>query len=396
MARRRTVRGVKSGNMRAMLKAFVSILAVATALGPFQLYWGSSRDSRTKPVGTAGAGSPRAEHTWIVLTPSELDPRLSRELEQMAARDQALIRVVHRSGEARRYRLRPGNLFLELREEKKAQSFFDALKREARNARLEPTDVLAREGYILEAFYPRASVPDRIRITATSPAGFHHALLRVPELLTVWPSNLDSSLNPPVQAVRVDKNRTQAVLSDFPSFPVRGIVEGFYGRPWSHQDRLEVLRFEGQQAMNVYYYAPKDDPYHRTLWQEPYPPQEMSRLSELAETARRNFVDFCFAISPGLSMRYSSDEDFSVLVRKLDSVARLGVSCIALFLDDVPPELQDPQDQSRFKTLAQAHAYVVNKLYEHLKSRWPDARLTFTPTTYTNEWGSRDYIKELV
>ena len=38
---------------------------------------------------------------------------------------------------------------------------------------------------------------------------------------------------------------------------------------------------------------------------------------------------------------------------------------------------------------------MVNKLYEHLKSQSAENRLTVTPTVYTNEWGSRDYIKEL-
>ena len=60
-----------------------------------------------------------------------------------------------------------------------------------------------------------------------------------------------------------------------------------------------MLRFEGQHAMNVYYYAPKDDPYHRARWREPYPRDQLKRLGELVETAHQNFVDFCFAISPG-------------------------------------------------------------------------------------------------
>ena len=126
-------------------------------------------------------------------------------------------------------------------------------------------------------------------------------------------------------------------MADYPSFPERGIVEGFYGTPWSSQDRLDVLRFEGQHGMNVYYYAPKDDPYHRKLWREPYPPEKIGALKELVDAARANFVDFCFAISPGLSMTYSDDEEFAKLTTKLESVEKLGVSCFALFLDDVPP-----------------------------------------------------------
>jgi hypothetical protein len=94
-------------------------------------------------------------------------------------------------------------------------------------------------------------------------------------------------------------------------------------------------------------------------------------------------------------MTYSDDEEFAKLTTKLGSVGKLGVSCFALFLDDVPPELQDPQDQTRFQRVAAAHVYVVNELYHYLLSQSPENRLTVAPTTYTNDWGSRDYIREM-
>ncbi len=340
-------------------------------------------------------GAARREHTWVVAAPPALDARIQRQLEALAARDQALIRFFPSSGQAERYRQHPGDLVIELREERNINSFMKTLKAEGGDFALEPGRELAREGYILEASYPRASVPNRLRIRAASAAGFHQALLRIPDLLVIWPSSLPTHLVPRPQAVRVERGGAEVVISDFPSFPERGIVEGFYGPPWSQQNRIDILRFEGQHGMNVYYYAPKDDPYHRKLWRDPYPADEMKRLRELVEAAQANFVDFCFAISPGLSMTYSSEEDFGSLTRKLESVGKLGVSCYALFLDDVPQELQNSADQARFKTLAEAHVHLANKLDHYLKSKSPQNRLTVTPTVYTNEWGSRDYIKEL-
>ncbi|MBZ5565453.1 MAG: beta-N-acetylglucosaminidase domain-containing protein [Acidobacteriia bacterium] len=340
------------------------------------------------------AGARRPGHTWVVVAPETLDERLQRQLDSLAAHDQALIEFARTARAAARVRMRPGNLAVELHPESSVQSLLEALKRETANSALAPTLELAREGYILEAFYPRATVPNRLRITAATPEGFHNALLRVPDLLATPPSQL-VTLIPRPQAVRVERGGATALIADYPSFPVRGIVEGFYGTPWSHGDRLNMLRFEGQHGMNVYYYAPKDDPYHRKLWREPYPPAPAAKLRELVHTARANFVDFCFAISPGLSMTYSSDADFSTLVNKLAGVGKMGVSCYALFLDDVPQALQNPADQAQFKTLAQAHIFVINKLYNALKSQSPRNRLTVTPTVYTDEWGSRDYIQEL-
>jgi hypothetical protein len=338
-------------------------------------------------------GARRVGLTWTVVSPTEPDARIQRQLEQLAGKDQALIRFAIGSS-ARARPVGPlGSLVIELHEEKSA--FLDTLQRAATQAAVEPTVELARQGYIIEATYPRATMPNRLRITASTPQGFRNALLRVPDLLTTVPGSLGNDLIPHPQSVRVEKGGISAVIADFPSFPERGVVEGFYGVPWTHQDRLEILRFEGAHGMNVYYYAPKDDHYHRKLWREPYPPVEKKRLGDLVEAANRNFVDFCFAISPGLTMAYSSEQDFHVLTNKLASVSKLGVSCFALFLDDVPQDLQDPQDRAQFKTLAQAHIYLTNKLYKYLKEQSAADRLTLTPTTYTNEWGNRDYIKEL-
>ena len=45
--------------------------------------------------------------------------------------------------------------------------------------------------------------------------------------------------------------------------PESGVVEGFYGRPWTEAERRMMLHFLGEHGMNLYVYAPKDDPYHR-------------------------------------------------------------------------------------------------------------------------------------
>lgn len=340
----------------------------------------------------SGAGRPEAE--WVVRAPADLDGRIELQLNALAAQEQASIRIVKGSAATSQTTAGPGGLTIELRQEN-IETLLEDLEHAAGPTAVAPTAELAGEGYVIKANYPAAAAPNRLLITAASARGFHNALLRVPDLLKLAPSQLSGSLIPHPQAIRVEGNGLAATMADFPSFAERGVVEGFYGTPWSHQDRLNVLRFEGAHGMNAYYYAPKDDPYHRRLWREPYPPEGQKRLGELVETANRNFVDFCFAISPGLSMAYSSDRDFEALANKLQSVGKLGVSCFALFLDDVPQDLQDARDRAQFKTLAQAHGYLTNKLNRYLKAQSAANRLTLTPTTYTNEWGNRDYIKEL-
>jgi hypothetical protein len=361
-----------------------NVMRIRAAMGPLVLM-----------IAAFATGARADEHTWLVLTAGDLDERIERQLNVLAAHDQALIRIVNTSTDRARVVPGAGGLTIDLRQAASVEAFLDPLKSEAGATSVALTLDLAREGYVIEATYPRAAAPNRLLITAATPAGLHHALLRVPDLLEFAPASLATQLIPHPQTLRIERNGLAAVIADFPSFPERGVVEGFYGTPWTHQDRVDTLRFEGAHGMNVYYYAPKDDPYHRKLWRDAYPPEAQQHLSELVDAANRNFVDFCFAISPGLTMAYSSEQDFHVLTNKLESVSRLGVTCFALFLDDVPQDLQDPQDRAQFKTLAQAHIYLANKLYRHLKEQSASNRLALTPTTYTNEWGNRDYVKEL-
>ncbi len=338
-----------------------------------------------------------AAGVWTVTSSSRLDPRIVHELQGLARHERATLRFSRPTSKAGLGKIGRGNLAIEMRQAESLDTFFATLKKCCGETAKDLTREVANDGCTLTVASENFAPPYRIFITAASSRGFHYGLLRIPQIINLRsPRSFDDLAPRPRFSMIESAGRASAVsITDFPSFPERGIVEGFYGKPWSHQDRLAMLRFEGQHAMNVYYYAPKDDPYHRLLWRKPYPHQRIRRLQELVRTARANFVDFCFAISPGLSMTYSSDADFADLTAKLNGVAKLGVSCFALFLDDVPPDLQNPQDKARYKTLAEAHVYVINKLYEHLKSRSQENRLVVTPTTYTNEWGSRDYIRDL-
>ena len=177
------------------------------------------------------------------------------------------------------------------------------------------------------------------------------------------------------------------------SFSQVGVIEGFYGPPWSHQDRLDVIRFMGDVGLTTYYYAPKDDPYHRQRWREPYPSDRWAELEELVDTARARGVRFVYAVSPGGSMVYADSGDYGTLLQKLVTIGSLGVKDFALFLDDVPPTLEHETDRAAYETLADAHADLTNRLHTDLRAR--GASLAVTPTTYTNAWGDRAYLQRL-
>src|SRR4051812_34331625 len=136
--------------------------------------------------------------------------------------------------------------------------------------------------------------------------------------------------------------------ADRSALEIRGTIEGFYGPPWSHEQRRDHLAFSAGIGLNTYVYAPKDDPYHRRLWRTPYPPVELARIADLARTAAGLGVRFVYALHPALSMRFADDAEHETLAAKAAQLHGAGVRAFALLFDDVPTELSDATDRARF------------------------------------------------
>ena len=165
-------------------------------------------------------------------------------------------------------------------------------------------------------------------------------------------------------------------------FAIRGVIEGFYGPPWTHAARLRMIDFMADTGFNTYIYAPKDDPYHRERWRSPYPPPAMRKLRELINRCLERNVDFCWAVSPGLSASYAAQGTFRALAKKMLAVAGKGVSTFNLLLDDIPEDLRHAADKKKYKSLAHAQSDFANRLLARLRKSIPDCRLWFCPTTY--------------
>ncbi|MEO3778713.1 protein O-GlcNAcase [Micromonospora sp. B11E3] len=171
-----------------------------------------------------------------------------------------------------------------------------------------------------------------------------------------------------------------------PGLSMRGTVEGFYGPPWSHPERLAHLEFSARIGLNTYVYAAKDDPHHRARWQDPYPSRELARLARLADTARSLGVRFVYAISPGLTMRYADDADHRALVAKAAQLHDAGVDSFALLFDDVPSELSRPEELERWPgagAAGAAHGETATRFVEDfLAPRGIRDPLLVCPTDY--------------
>lgn len=163
---------------------------------------------------------------------------------------------------------------------------------------------------------------------------------------------------------------------DFADFSRRGIVEGYYGKPYTDEDRKSLLDFMDAVRMNFYLYAPKDDPYHRAQWREPYPQAKQAELAALCRYASEREIDLCYAISVGLDMRYSSEDDLCALVAKLKAMEAVGFREFALLFDDIDPAL-NPADAAMFESPAKAQAATVEQVQKALGKS-----VLFCPTDY--------------
>ena len=166
-------------------------------------------------------------------------------------------------------------------------------------------------------------------------------------------------------------------ITDYPDVPYRGVVEGFYGKPWNHMARLRQLEFYGRNKMNAYIYGPKDDPYHRTPdWRIPYPEEEAERMRELVQAATDNNVIFYWAIHPGQDIKWN-DEDRDNLLRKFEHMYQLGVRGFAVFFDDISGE----------GTKADKQAELLNYIDDNfIQTKHDVAPLIMCPTEYNKSW----------
>lgn len=176
-------------------------------------------------------------------------------------------------------------------------------------------------------------------------------------------------------------------IEDYPDVAFRGSIEGFYGRPWSHEHRLRQLDFYGRNKMNVYIYGPKDDPYHRAHWREPYPADEAARIKELNERAQQRGVHFYWAIHPGMDIQWT-EADRRHLVEKLEKMYALGIRSFAVFFDDIWGEGAKGENQA-------ALLNYVDDVF--VKKHGDVAPLLLCPTEYNRSWSSDEspYLKAL-
>ena len=183
-------------------------------------------------------------------------------------------------------------------------------------------------------------------------------------------------------------------LEDGPQFPIRGVVEGFYGKPWSHSQRLRALEHFGDFNMNTYFLAPKDDPLQRFNWRSPFSADFMAQAEEISEKGRLNGISFVACVSPGLSVQYSNPDDVMAVANRYKQMISIGVTHFGLLWDDISWELSHPTDIATYTTTAAAQADFTNKVWDVITAANDRVQLTVCPMQYSGR-GNEAYLIDL-
>nr|AGU10953.1 beta-N-acetylglucosaminidase [uncultured organism] len=177
---------------------------------------------------------------------------------------------------------------------------------------------------------------------------------------------------------------------DYPAMPVRGTIEGFYGKHWSMAERASHIGFLAELKANTYIYSPKDEPFARDRWREDYPAETLKALGGLVDAANRQHVNFVYAISPGPSICYSSPADLDAIRRKFSAMRGIGVRSFYVALDDIEyTKWNCPGDEAAFgapgqKAAASAQAKLLNAVQADLIAANDRGSLIMVPTEYYN------------
>jgi hypothetical protein len=151
-----------------------------------------------------------------------------------------------------------------------------------------------------------------------------------------------------------------------------GVIEGFYGRPWSWDMREAQASFLKPRGYDFYLYAPKADDFLRKRWREDHPADEADRLARMAAHCRGIGMRFGVGLSPYEAYRNFDAEAQAAMARKLAFFDAIGVTDLAILFDDMHGDQAD---------LAAAQIGMAH----WIAARTQASRLIVCPTVYSDD-----------
>ena len=154
--------------------------------------------------------------------------------------------------------------------------------------------------------------------------------------------------------------------------PELGLIEGFFGRPWSWSERRDAVAFLAPHGYRFYLYAPKADAYLRRFWQQPHPEGELAELVAFAGFCRDKGVRFGLGLTPFELHLHAGGDWKAPLAAKLAALAAVVADDLAILFDDMRGDVPE---------LAERQAAIVHFAAE----RAGGARILCCPSYYSDD-----------
>ena len=170
-------------------------------------------------------------------------------------------------------------------------------------------------------------------------------------------------------------------IKDYADTNIRGFIEGYYGIPWSNEDRMSLMKFGGDFKMTSYVFAPKDDSYHKELWRELYPEDELNAIKEMVQVGIDSKCRFVWTAHPFMGGFNDSkvDEEIAALLNKFDQLYDAGVRQFGVLGDDVGSLERSVVIQ------------IMNSVSQWAKAKGDVYDSVFCPAGYNHSWQAGSY-----
>jgi len=144
--------------------------------------------------------------------------------------------------------------------------------------------------------------------------------------------------------------------------PPIGIIEGFFGRSWSWEDRKNYAQFLALNKHNFYIYAPKNDKNLRKHWQQDWPLKVKKQLQELRQVYRAANVEFGVGLSPHEIYLDNNSDQRAQLDQRIKQINQLEPDILCILFDDMRgdiPELAQIQIDIAHQAAATSNAKKI-------------------------------------
>ncbi|WP_331346510.1 beta-N-acetylglucosaminidase domain-containing protein [Cellvibrio sp. UBA7661] len=149
-----------------------------------------------------------------------------------------------------------------------------------------------------------------------------------------------------------------------------GIIEGFFGRAWSWEDRKNYAQFLAQHQYDFYIYAPKSDKNLRREWQQDWPADVKNLLIELRQVYSHKQVSFGVGLSPHEIYLDNSRDQRAHLINRIRDINELQPDILCILFDDMRGDIPK---------LAQIQIDIAHQAAEISTAK----KIIFCPTYYS-------------